>query len=56
MTEPVSQDTLTQAYASVASAKAKVDSLKAGVTEAQQKVYDEQIAQAKRSWNWRRAT
>jgi multidrug resistance efflux pump len=46
-TDPVSQDTLTQAYASVASAKAKVDSLKAGVTEAQQKVYDEQIAQAK---------
>ena len=45
-TDPVSQNTLTQAYASVASAKAKVDSLKAGVTEAQQKVYDEQIAQA----------
>ena len=44
--EPVTQDTLTQAYASVASAKARVDSLKAGVTEAQQKVYDEQIAQA----------
>jgi multidrug resistance efflux pump len=47
VTEPVSQDTLTQAYTSVASAKAKVDSLKAGVTEAQQKIYDEQINQAK---------
>lgn len=46
-TDPVSQNTLTQAYAAVASAKARVDSLKAGVTEAQQKVYDEQIAQAK---------
>ena len=47
--EPVSQDTLTQAYASVASAKARLDALKAGVSEAQQKVYDEQLAQAKSS-------
>jgi multidrug resistance efflux pump len=47
VTDPVSQDTLTQAYTSVVSAKAKVDSLMAGVTEAQQKIYDAQISQAK---------
>jgi multidrug resistance efflux pump len=44
--EPVSQDTLTQAYASVVSAKAKIESLQAGVTDEQQKVDTAQIAQA----------
>jgi len=45
--QPVAADTLAQSYASVVSAQAKLDSLKTGVTEAQQKVYDEQISQAK---------
>jgi HlyD family secretion protein len=44
--EPVSQDTLTQAYASVVSAKAKLESLQAGVTEQQKKIDATQISQA----------
>jgi len=43
---PVTQETLTQAYASVASAKAKLDSLKNGVTEAQAKINQAQLDQA----------
>ena len=44
--EPVSKDTLTQAYSSVASAKAKLDSLKAGVSEEQSKIDEAQYNQA----------
>ena len=44
--QPVSKDTLTQAYASVASAKAKVDSLKSDVTEQQKMVNQAQLDQA----------
>ncbi len=44
--QPVTRNTLTQAYSSVASAKAKIDSLKTGVSEQQQKVNQAQIDQA----------
>jgi multidrug resistance efflux pump len=44
--EPVTQDTLTQSYASVASAKAKLDGLKAGETAEQKQVDQAQVEQA----------
>ncbi|MCL5995972.1 MAG: HlyD family secretion protein [Chloroflexi bacterium] len=45
--EPVTQDTLTQAYSSVASAKAKLEALKAGVSEEQAKIDEVQLNQAR---------
>ena len=44
--EPVSQDTLTQAYAAVATAQSKLDALKAEQKATQKKIDDLQIAQA----------
>ena len=43
---PVSKEKLTQAYNSVASTKARLEALKAGVTEAQQKINEAQLSQA----------
>ena len=43
--EPVAQNTLTQAYSSVASAKAKLDALKAGVTTEQATVDEASLSQ-----------
>jgi HlyD family secretion protein len=45
--EPVSQNSLTQAYASIVSAKARLESLQAGETAEQKKIDDLQISQAK---------
>lgn len=45
--EPVSQNSLTQSYASVASAKSKLDALKAGVSEEQLEIDQAQYNQAK---------
>jgi HlyD family secretion protein len=45
--EPVSKNSLTQAYSSVASAKATLDELKAGVSDEQRKIDEAQYNQAK---------
>jgi len=44
--EPVTQDALNQAYASVASAKSKLDSLRAGVSSAQGQIDAAQVMQS----------